>query len=101
MHIDVEMKAKLMAMALLFAILGYVNSHAASYGFSSDWIAGTFLYITGGASEAWFSSLWQLCSGVQNLLFLLQAAIGFVMIAYFLRWQRTTQKRSQDDTNWD
>jgi cobalt/nickel transport protein len=86
------MKAKLMALAILFALLGFINSHA---GASANEGAAK---VVSGMSEATyqygFSPAWHPSPEVQGLLFVLQAAVGCLMIGYFLRHHK---ERSEAD----
>lgn len=79
------MKAELMALALLFAALGFVNSHASP---GSDGRAAQMIVGLTGSYQTWLNPSWQPSREVQILLFGLQAAIGLVMLAYFLRHRK-------------
>ncbi|KZX15746.1 energy-coupling factor ABC transporter substrate-binding protein [Methanobrevibacter filiformis] len=48
--------------------------------------------------EPWFQSLWEPPSGeIESLLFALQAAIGAIIIGYFLGYWRAEAKHQKDD----
>ena len=50
--------------------------------------------LTGGAYEPWSSPVWEPPSGeVESLLFALQAAIGSLVIGYFLGYYRGSMKK--------
>jgi ABC-type cobalt transport system substrate-binding protein len=82
------MKAKLMALALLFAFIGFINSQAGTVANGRAVVEG----IKGGSLQSWLVSSWHPSPEVQGLLFLLQAAVGCAMVVYFLR----SQKKSKD-----
>jgi cobalt/nickel transport protein len=49
--------------------------------------------ITGGTYQPWYSSFWEPPSGeIESLLFALQAAIGAIIIGYFLGYWRGQEK---------
>jgi ABC-type cobalt transport system substrate-binding protein len=87
------MKAKLMALALLFAFIGFINSHAGAVANGSV-VQG----IKDGSLQSWLASYWHPSPEVQGLLFLLQAAVGVFMVAYFLQSQK---KKEIDWTQFD
>lgn len=90
------MKAELMALALLFAALGFINSHASTG--SDDRAVQMIGDLTGNSYQPWINPSWQPSREVQILLFGLQAAIGFVMLAYFMRHRKDEKSI---DPDWD
>lgn len=53
--------------------------------------------ITGGTYVPWFSSIYQPPSGeIESLLFALQAAIGSLIIGYFLGYYRAVENAKKD-----
>ncbi len=90
------MKAELMALALLFAALGFINSHATSG--SNDKAVQVIGDLTGSSHQTWLNLSWQPSREVQILLFGLQAAIGFVMRAYFMRHRKD---ETSIDSDWE
>jgi cobalt/nickel transport protein len=55
--------------------------------------------ITGGTYEPWFSSIYQPPSSeIESLLFALQAAIGSLIIGYFLGYYRAVEKAKRDNS---
>ncbi len=114
-----NMKAELMALALLFAFVGFINSQlgpgvadksAESIAFLSDIVpsnivpSNAFLFNafpsiaaqSNGASKLGIDPLWKPNPEVQALLFGLQAAIGCVMFVYFMR-----HRKKSSDPEWD
>ncbi len=90
------MKAELMALALLFAGLGFINSHASP---GSDGQAVQMIgELTGSSYHQWIDPSWQPSRGVQILLFGLQAAIGLLMLAYFVRHRK---ERRSTESDWE
>ncbi|MDR0913258.1 MAG: energy-coupling factor ABC transporter substrate-binding protein [Methanobrevibacter sp.] len=50
--------------------------------------------------EPWFSSLWEPPSGeIESLLFAVQAAIGAIIIGYFVGYWKAESKYKKDDEN--
>ena len=90
------MKAELMALALLFAFVGFINSQLGPG--ADDKAAQSLAFLSDGAKPPWMDidTLWQPTPEVQALLFGLQAAIGCVMAAYFLRYRKKSR-----DPEWD
>jgi len=53
--------------------------------------------ITGGTYQPWFTSIYEPPSGeIESLLFALQAAIGSLIIGYFLGYYRAVEKAKRD-----
>jgi cobalt/nickel transport protein len=73
-----------MILALLFALVGFINYHAGQGIGTDDKAVQVISGITGGSYHPWTSPVWQPSSEIQGLLFFLQAALGIAMIAYFL-----------------
>lgn len=88
------MKAELMALALLFAFVGFINSYVGPG--AGDKATEFIAFLANGAYPPWIDPLWQPSPETQALLFGLQAAIGCVMVAYFLRY-----RKKSSDLEWD
>jgi cobalt/nickel transport protein len=91
------MKGELIAMAVLAAFfLGFlfVNSTGEhEWGGADGEAEGVISDLTGGAYEPWISPVWEPPSGeIESLFFSLQAAIGGLIIGYFLGLHRGTKK---------
>jgi cobalt transport protein len=89
------MKAELMALALLFAFVGFINSQVGPA--VGDRAAQSMSAMANGVFQPWIDPLWQPSPAIQALLLGLQVAIGFIMVAYFLR-QRSVER---PDMDWD
>lgn len=108
------MKAELMALALLFAFIGFINSQVGpgvadkgtqTLATLSDIIpsnivpSDAFPFSTtsyNSAPQLGIDPLWKPTPEIQALLFGLQAAIGCVMVAYFMR-----HRKKSSDPEWD
>lgn len=89
------MKAELMALALLFAFIGFINSYVGPG--AGDRATESIAFLTNNiAYPPWIDPLWQPTPEIQALLFGLQAAIGCVMLAYFLH-----NRKKSIDPEWD
>lgn len=89
------MKAKLMMLALSFAFVGFINSQV---GPAVDDEALQFIGLLAvGAHQTWIDPLWHPGPGIQAILLGLQAALGFIMVAYFLRHRQDKRR----DLDWD
>jgi len=91
------MKGELIAMAVLAAFfLGFlfVNSTGEhEWGGADGEAEGVISDLTGGAYEPWINPVWEPPSGeIESLFFSLQAAIGGLIIGYFLGHHRGTKK---------
>jgi cobalt/nickel transport protein len=91
------LKLELITLGLIIAFFGafaYINftgSH--EWGGSDDQAEGVISDITGGSYQPWFHSIWEPPSGeIESLLFSLQAAIGSLIIGYFLGYYRALAK---------
>ncbi len=113
------MKAELMALALLFAFVGFINSQVGpgvadkgtqTIASLSDIIPSNIVPSnafpfnvfpssatkSSGAPQLGIDPLWKPAPEIQALLFGLQAAIGCVMVAYFMR-----HRKKSIDPEWD
>ena len=63
--------------------------NTANNGGSDDMAANT---IQKSGYEPWFKPIWEPSSGMENLLFAVQAAIGLVIIGCFIGYYRKKQK---------
>ncbi len=109
-----NMKAELMALALLFAFVGFINSQVGpgvddkgmlSTASLSDIIpSGAFPFnalpsnaaSSSGVPQLGMDPFWKPTPEIQALLFMLQAAIGCIMVAYFMR-----HRKKSSDPEWD
>ena len=89
------MKAKLMALALLFAFVGFINSQLGPG--VDDRSAEVIAFLANGALQPWIDPLWQPSLEIQALLLGSQVAIGCIMVAYFLRHRQ----KMGSDIEWD
>lgn len=108
------MKAELMALALLFAFVGLINSQvgpgvadkgtqtiASLSNIIPSNIVPSDVFPFGAASsnsapQLGMDPLWKPTPEIQALLFGLQAAIGCVMVAYFM-----CHRKKSSDPEWD
>jgi len=88
------MKAELMALALLFALFGFINSRLGPG--VDDRAAESVAYLADVIHQPWIDPLWQPTPEIQALLLGLQGAIGCIMVAYFLR-----HRKRVSDPEWD
>ncbi|NYT02891.1 MAG: energy-coupling factor ABC transporter substrate-binding protein [Methanosarcinales archaeon] len=87
------MKGELIALAvvaLFFAAFLFVNSTGDyNWGGADGEAEGVIDEITGGSYQPWFEPIWEPPSGeIESLFFSLQAAIGGLIIGYFLGYYR-------------
>jgi hypothetical protein len=87
------MKVKLMALALAFALVGFINSHAADT--ATTYGKGFIADLTSGALLPWIT--WHLDPSLQNLLFVIQGALGCALILHIIQ----SQRRTAEDLKWD
>jgi ABC-type cobalt transport system substrate-binding protein len=91
------MKTELMALALLFAFIGFVNSQIVpsdAFPFSA---ALSNAASSNGAPQLGIDPLWKPTPEIQALLFGLQAAaIGCAMVAYFMRHMKKSSDPERD-----
>jgi ABC-type cobalt transport system substrate-binding protein len=80
------MKAELMALALLFAFVGFINSQLGPA--VGDRAAQFMAAVADGVLQPWIDPHWLPSPAIQALLLGLQVAIGCIMVAYFLRHRR-------------
>ncbi|MHC1688436.1 MAG: energy-coupling factor ABC transporter substrate-binding protein [Methanothrix sp.] len=91
------MKLELIVLAIIvifvaaFAYISATGNH--EWGGSDDQSEGVISDLTGGTYQPWFHSIWEPPSGeIESLLFALQAAIGSIIIGYFLGYYRAMAK---------
>jgi cobalt/nickel transport protein len=87
------MKMELIVAAILAAFIGafaYVSSTGDhEWGGSDDQAGSVIDKLTGGSYQPWAHSIWEPPSGeIESLLFALQAALGSLIIGYFLGYYR-------------
>jgi cobalt/nickel transport protein len=95
------MKLELITLAviiLFIAAFAYVSSSGNHEWRGADGQAeGVIFNLTGGTYVPWFQSIYQPASGeIESLLFALQAAIGSLIIGYFLGYYRALAKMKAD-----
>ena len=86
-----SLEAIVLGLVLLFiATFAYTSSTGVHQWSGADSQAeGVISDLTGGAYKPWYSSIYEPPSGeIESLLFALQAAIGSLIIGYFLGYYR-------------
>ncbi len=78
------------ALVLLFA-LPFALNPGAGFGGADD-SAGQVIESLSPGYQPWFSSLWEPPAETESMLFALQAAIGAVIIGYFIGYVRGSSK---------
>jgi len=79
------------AFIALFAYTSMTGEH--EWGGADDQPEAVLQKMTNGAFEPWFHSIWTPPSAeIESLLFVLQAAIGSIIIGYFLGYYRAMAK---------
>ncbi len=75
----------MIALGLLFAALAFIISSGA-HGLkgTDDQAEGIVSDMTGGSYHPWMSPVWQPSGNAERLLFSIQAAIGGIIIGYFI-----------------
>jgi cobalt transport protein len=89
------MKVELMALALLFAFVGFINAQLGPA--VGDRAAQFIAFLADGVLKPWIDPHWLPSPEIQALLLGLQVAIGCIMVAYFLRHRRD----KSCDLEWD
>jgi len=89
------MKAELMALALLFALIGYVNSYVGPA--AADRSMESIPFLNEAGILPGIDSSWQPNGQIQAFLYILQAALGGAMVLYFIRHRR----RERSSREWD
>lgn len=85
---------------LFIAAFAYVSSSGNhEWGGADSQAGGVISDLTGGTYQPWFQSIYQPPSGeIESLLFALQAAIGSLIIGYFLGYYRAVAKMKADQS---
>ena len=85
---------------LFIAAFAYVSgSQDHEWGGADGQAEGVISDLTGGTYTPWFQSIYQPPSGeIESLLFALQAAIGSLIIGYFLGYYRALARAKADAT---
>jgi len=99
------MKLELITLVVIMAFIAafaYVSSTGNHDWSGSDDQAGMVIdRLTGGTYHPWFHSIWEPPSPeIESLLFSLQAAIGSLIIGYFLGYYRAMARIKQPQLNW-
>ncbi len=84
----------LAVLAVFFMGFAFVNSTGDhEWGGADGEAEGVISEITGGAYQPWIDPVWEPPSGeIESLLFSLQAAIGGLIIGYFLGYHHRAKK---------
>lgn len=96
-----KMKLELLTwgvIVLFVAAFAYISSNQVHEWSGADSQAEDVISdLTGGTYTPWFQSIYQPPSGeIESLLFALQAAIGSLIIGYFLGYYRALAKAKSD-----
>ncbi|MDQ1262901.1 MAG: cobalt/nickel transport protein [Euryarchaeota archaeon] len=96
-----KMKLELLTLGvivLFIAAFAYVSStQDHEWGGADGQAEDVISDLTGGTYTPWFQSIYQPPSGeIESLLFALQAAIGSLIIGYFLGYYRAMAKAKSD-----
>jgi len=96
-----KMKLELLTLSvivLFIAAFAYVSStQDHEWGGADGQAEDVISILTGGTYVPWFQSIYQPPSGeIESLLFALQAAIGSLIIGYFLGYYRAMAKAKAD-----
>jgi cobalt/nickel transport protein len=96
-----KMKLELLTLGVIvlfiaaFAIVSSTQNH--EWGGADGQAEDVISELTGGTYAPWFQSIYQPPSGeIESLLFALQAAIGSLIIGYFLGYYRALAKAKAD-----
>jgi len=94
------MKLELIVLAIIAIFVGafiYVSSIGDhEWGGADDQPENVIHELTGGTYQPWFHSVWEPPSQeIESLLFALQAAIGSIIIGYFLGYYRALEKMKE------
>lgn len=91
----------LMAILAFFGAFAYVSSTGHHEWSGADGqVEDVITKLTGGAYQPWFHSIYKPPSDeIESLLFALQAAIGSLIIGYFLGYYRALAKAKASQTS--
>ena len=91
MKMEVVVGIVLLVFIGAFAYVSSVGNH--EWSGSDDQAGNVINELTGGTYQPWFHSLWEPPSSeIESLLFALQAALGSIIIGYFLGYYRAMAK---------
>jgi cobalt/nickel transport protein len=91
MKLELITLAVIAAFVAIFAYTSSTGNH--EWGGADDQPEDVIKGLTGGSFQPWFSSVWRPPSAeIESLLFALQAAIGAIIIGYFLGYNRAMAK---------
>ena len=84
---------------VFIAAFAYISSSGThEWSGSDDQAEDVISQLTGGTYQPWFNSIYAPPSGeIESLLFSLQAAIGSIIIGYFLGYYRAQAKMKSDE----
>jgi cobalt/nickel transport protein len=87
---------------LFIAAFAYVSSSQNhEWGGADDQAKDVISDLTGGTYIPWFQSIYTPPSGeIESLLFAIQAAVGSLIIGYFLGYYRALAKIKADNAAW-
>lgn len=87
MKLEIITLAVIGAFLALFAYTSLTGVH--DWGGADDQPEGVIQKLTGGGFKPWFQNVWTPPSSeIESLLFALQAAVGSIIIGYFLGYYR-------------
>ena len=93
-----------LAIVALFAALFIYQSTSGEHEWAGadDQSENVISELTGGAYEPWSRPIWEPPSGeIESLLFALQAAIGSLVIGYFLGYYRGSMRKKAEQKDGD
>jgi len=96
------MKLELITLAIIAAFLAafayFSSTGSHEWGGADAEAENVIANLTGGSYQPWFQSIWEPPSGeIESLLFALQAAIGSIIIGYFLGYYSGLAKARREN----
>jgi cobalt/nickel transport protein len=96
------MKMEYLVLGIIVVFIGafaYASMGPHEWSGSDDQAENVIASLTGGTYLPWTHSIWEPPSGeIESLLFALQAAIGSIIIGYFLGYYRALSKIKAAET---
>jgi len=96
------MKMEYLVMGIIVVFVGafaFASMGLHEWSGSDDQAEDVIASLTGGTYQPWTHSIWEPPSGeIESLLFALQAAIGSIIIGYFLGYYRALSKMKATET---
>ena len=94
MKLEYIVAAILVIFVTLFVYTSSTGEH--EWGGADDKPEGVINDLTDGTYTPWFNNIWEPPSGeIESLLFALQAALGAIIIGYFLGYYRGLAKAAE------